>query len=85
MNNSALPNNKLRLILNDTIPYEIPFIINNDGLYQFLTNHKNEQFYNIFRSSHVEDYYIPFDFKINKDGIKTRVLSILHPKSQIKR
>ena len=79
-----------RVILTDILPYEVPLIFSNIGLYNFIKGNypnapdfikkevlrlKNEEFYEI-------DYTMPFNYKIKKHTNSYRTLSIIHPALQ---
>lgn len=81
-----------RVVLMDVLPYELPFILTNEGFYSLLNNNSkkincfisNDFFLKeLFFSDNVTETY-PLDYKITKDQESERVLSLIHPKAQIK-
>ncbi|WP_426389524.1 antiviral reverse transcriptase Drt3b [Variovorax sp. R-27] len=75
----------LRAILTDVLPYEVPMLFSNEGLYNFLqTNNPT-----VFREKFSIDilatprYTIPYSFKIKKNPTELRSLSVMHPAQQI--
>lgn len=70
-----------RVILTDDHPYEIPFIITNEGFYKKILEKKIKILDEIFSSIEI---YKPMEFHVVKDSSSTRMLSLIHPYSQIK-
>lgn len=79
-----------RVILTDILPYEVPLIFSNEGLYHFFKHSyeeapefikkdvlrlKDKNFYKV-------DYTLPFNYKIKKHTESYRTLSIIHPSLQ---
>ena len=77
-----------RTLLTDVLPYEVPFILTNEGFYRNLKNLKNSSdfisqilhniFFNTFENTN------PFIFKILKNDSTYRKLYLIHPSAQIK-
>lgn len=78
-------NDKYRAILTETTPSETPIIFSNEGLYKLLKISKNNQ----TKTVSIEDIIDqkptkPFKYYIKKDDSDFRIISLLHPSSQIK-
>nr|VVV03797.1 hypothetical protein AW0309160_01180 [Aliivibrio wodanis] len=71
-----------RIVLTEVQPYELPFIVTNEGFYSYLSDKKNHDFFRTLFSSLKETK--PFDFKIKKSESSTRKLSLIHPYGQAK-
>lgn len=80
-----------RVVLMDVLPYELPFILTNEGFYATLHNNtkKSDTFIttnkflnDLFFSNNVTETY-PLNYKIHKDQNSERTLSLIHPKAQI--
>lgn len=76
-----------RALLTDVLPYEVPFILTNEGFY------KNLKFNTLdCKSKKILDKFLfnsekntdPFVFKISKDETNFRNLYLVHPSEQIK-
>lgn len=77
-------NNKYRVLLTEVLPYEIPFMLDNEGFY---LNMQNEDLRKIFELSfqQMKNGTIPFDYYVRKyNGDKSRKLSLMHPYIQLK-
>lgn len=76
-----------RALLTDVLPYEVPFILTNEGFYKNLKfntlDYKSTKILNkcLFNYEKNTD---PFVFKISKDEINFRQLYLVHPSEQIK-
>lgn len=77
-----------RVVLTETLPYEVPVIFSNDGFYKHIKLSYNSEYQldslydKLIRNS--GKWTIPFSYKISKDSMSMRKLSILHPNSQLK-
>lgn len=80
-----------RVVLMDVLPYELPFILTNEGFYLSLNNDSkkhdtfistNKFFKDLFFTNNVTETY-PLNYKIHKDQNSERTLSLIHPKAQI--
>lgn len=74
-----------RVLLTDVHPYEVPFILTNEGFYKELSNGtlmSNDIVRYIFGVGEVRDT-IPYSYEIAKDSEDTRKLYLIHPASQI--
>ncbi|WP_417622588.1 antiviral reverse transcriptase Drt3b [Parasphingorhabdus sp.] len=80
----------LRALVTDTLPAEVPIIFSNDGFY--LNERKRDSLSadakNILNAildtePNSKRYNIPYRYRVTKDTISTRRLSLLHPRSQI--
>lgn len=69
-----------RVVLTDVHPYELPFIITNEGFYLNIKNGDFNNFLNELFEPHKE--LKPYDFKIIKNGKSLRTLSLVHPFAQ---
>jgi len=78
----------LRVLLTETSPYEVPAIFSNIGFYNNITHHNKFKSTGdivsfLFEKNLNEDYTIPLTYKIKKDIDSSRVLSLIHPRSQL--
>lgn len=75
-----------RAILTDTLPYEVPLLFSNDGYYERIKSgcrselEKNAKI-NFFDS---EAPTIAYTYRVKKDELSSRALSVMHPSIQIK-
>lgn len=87
MNQLAMRINKHEVILTDTIPYELPIIVSNNGFYRIIKGivHGSETYQNFIDAIILEhrDFTIPFRYNIIRDSDSVRTLSLLHPYSQL--
>lgn len=81
-------NDKSRILLTELLPYEVPMLFSNEGLYSIITSNNFDKYFNRVKelSKAVGDkmkYGIPFNYEIRKniDG-DTRTLSVIHPYCQ---
>ncbi|WP_353858492.1 antiviral reverse transcriptase Drt3b [Azospirillum formosense] len=77
----------VRAVLSDTAPYEVPIIVSNDGFYDNLRHiaKASAGLSELVRTLIVENdrkYTTPYRYKITKDAISMRQLSLPHPSSQ---
>lgn len=77
----------LRALVTDTLPGEVPIIFSNDGLYSNLKAQSigdidaDELIAAILKPS--KPYTKPYRYKVIKQGLSTRGLSLIHPASQV--
>lgn len=75
-----------RCLLTDTAPYEVPLVVSNDGFYKNVTNvtHSAQlaELIDALVRRPRKSYTIPYRYKIAKDSLSVRNLSLLHPRSQ---
>jgi hypothetical protein len=71
-----------RVVLTEVQPYELPFIVTNEGFYSYLKFDSNRRFIDILFGDLRETR--PFDFKITKTVNTFRKLSLIHPFGQSK-
>jgi hypothetical protein len=70
-----------RILLTEVLPYEVPIIFSNQGFYDYVKEPGNTP-------SFIKDLLnnplprIPFNYKIKKDLVSHRTLSVMHPSSQ---
>lgn len=71
-----------RVLLTDTLPYEVPLAFSNIGFYKHLINKKesNEVIDKIFNLS---NFTIPYSYTIKKSSNSIRKLDIVHPATQL--
>jgi hypothetical protein len=69
-----------RVVLTEVQPYELPFIVTNEGFYSYLKSDSKRHFINLLFSDCRET--LPFDFKITKTTNTFRKLSLIHPFGQ---
>lgn len=79
---------KLRPLLTDTTPYEVPVIFSNDGFYRNLTSasQRSAIYQNLINALITENkshYTIPHRYMVAKDESSLRGLSLPHPYAQI--
>lgn len=78
-----------RVLVTETIPFETPIIYSNDGLYKNCDRHGKHSISNDFFDFLVlgngkkKVYTIPYQYKIRKNDVDYRKLSVLHPISQM--
>ncbi|MEC4726551.1 RNA-directed DNA polymerase [Shewanella sp. D64] len=73
-----------RVVLTDVLPYELPFILTNEGFYKSMKN-------GIIDSNVIYSYFFnldndtkPFEYLINRNAKSSRKLYLIHPSNQIK-
>ncbi|MDF3077999.1 MAG: DNA-binding protein [Sphingobacteriaceae bacterium] len=76
-------NDAVRVLLSETLPYEVPILFSNEGFYQIIKNGEFEEFKENLKGKK-KPYGIPFNYLISKssDG-STRRLSVIHPFNQV--
>lgn len=77
-------NDEYRAILTETLPYEVPMLFSNEGLYLaakdgLIEKLKSEHGLDIFKSQPT----IPYKYKIRKNSFESRGLAIMHPAQQL--
>ncbi|KLV44021.1 hypothetical protein SH16_01871 [Aeromonas caviae] len=79
---------KLRTLLTDVLPYELPLWFSNFSMYQRL---KDPLYFNAYKTisglnfDSLGGVYIPLDYQISRGGNKSpRTISIMHPVAQLK-
>ena len=80
---------KTRIILTELLPYEVPMLFSNEGLYNIIKNGKIKYFEEKIKESRFKDwnnqFTMPFNYDIKKNIIgDTRTLSIVHPFTQVR-
>ena len=76
----------LRAILTDTLPYEVPLLFTNEGLYLAQKNgitEKIDQEFDLAIFSLSAKPTAPYQYKIRKNAFDFRALSVMHPRQQI--
>lgn len=79
-------NNKYRVLLTEVLPYELPLVLNNEGVYENMQNERlRALFINVFNGRvKAGDWTIPFDYNIRRmGGERSRKLSLMHPITQL--
>lgn len=78
-----------RVLVTETVPYETPLIFSNDGLYNISNSSLDENsvlgivFNRLVLAHGRKKYYtIPYQYKIRKNILDFRRLSVVHPISQ---
>ncbi|WP_323614707.1 antiviral reverse transcriptase Drt3b [Pseudomonas putida] len=87
------PNNKIRIrkndeyraLLTETLPYEVPMLFSNEGLYlaakdKLIEKLKADHNLDVFNS---ERATIPYKYKIRKNAYESRGLAVMHPAQQL--
>lgn len=86
-NKRNIPRYKERVLLWDTLPYEVPLFFSNENFYRYITSwnisNAPEFIKNIFCEKE-ECWTIPMALKISHKDNWFRKLSIIHPKTQLK-
>ncbi|ETT08413.1 antiviral reverse transcriptase Drt3b [Providencia alcalifaciens] len=76
-----------RVLLTDVLPYEIPFILTNEGFYKNIKNlkktKKNRFVYDFFFKENISNDTNPLTYQIAKDNESARNLFLIHPKNQL--
>lgn len=77
-------NDSNRVLLSELLPYEVPMLFSNEGLYNIITQKKHQYFFKKIRDKKdAKDFGIPFTYEITKSGESdSRKLSIIHPLNQ---
>jgi Reverse transcriptase (RNA-dependent DNA polymerase) len=76
-----MANLKSNALLLDLLPYELPLIYSNEGLYKHVNTNSEWGRFEISKNS-LEDTQ-PFEFSIFKNELTTRQLSLMHPLAQL--
>ena len=86
MSNFHPRNLRLRAILADTLPFEVPIIYTNDFFFSstlpLKVNPQTERVLDLLRSR--SGFTIPYNYRITKDRGRTTELSIIHPIVQLR-
>lgn len=75
---------RFRAVLTETLPYEVPMLFSNEGLYfaakaGIIEKFDKEHGLEIFKRRH----NIPYKYKIRKNAYEFRGLSVMHPAQQL--
>lgn len=78
-------NDEYRALLTETLPYEVPMLFSNEGLYlaakeNLIEKLKTDYNLDIFNS---ERATIPYKYKIRKNAYESRGLAVMHPAQQL--
>lgn len=74
-----------RVLLTELLPYELPMVVSNEGLYCAIKRGKHKEIFNrINELKKAPKYTIPFDYSIKKGMHGTRKLSVIHPLNQLR-
>jgi hypothetical protein len=80
-------NDKLRTLLTDVLPYELPLWFSNFTMYQRFSTPEHAKAYKTISGLKLEDkngVYIPLDYLVSRGGDKSpRTISIMHPVAQL--
>ncbi|PQV54621.1 antiviral reverse transcriptase Drt3b [Paraburkholderia sp. BL21I4N1] len=73
-----------RVLLTDTLPYEVPLPFSNDGFYTRIRKNSINRLDDEIRKHffEVESFTIPYNYRIRKDVDSDRSLSVIHPATQ---
>lgn len=83
------PSDYLRTLVTDTLPGDVPIVVSNDGFYQNMKPYSNardhpDEFVRCLLSpSKSNRYTIPYRYSISRPGNTPRILSLMHPVSQL--
>jgi len=75
-----------RVVLTETLPFEVPFIFSNDGFYRHIKNNQDtsyilaSMFFNLITKE--RRWTMPITYKIRKSKKSLRTMSLMHPCSQ---
>ncbi|MFG0805305.1 antiviral reverse transcriptase Drt3b [Pseudomonas fluvialis] len=72
-----------RVLLTETIPYELPVIFSNDGFYQHIKNNRTHTKNLLAEVREKNSWKISLSYKIKKDTHGARSLGLPHPTSQL--
>ncbi|WP_417514430.1 antiviral reverse transcriptase Drt3b [Marinobacter sp.] len=74
---------KYRILLTETLPYEVPVLFSNDSFHKKLRNGDLDKFHDCFlKLIYNESESYPFTYKIVKNSSSTRKVSLPHPAIQ---
>lgn len=81
-----LKNDFSRILLTETLPYEVPVFFSNDHFYERVKRRDIDNFDSEIRKVFFEfpKYTIPYNYEIIKDSSSKRVLSVMHPAIQLR-
>ena len=71
-----------RIVLTDVLPYELPFILTNEGFYNAIKSKLIERNEILTILLNQKEDTKPFEYLINKNATSSRKLYLLHPASQ---
>ncbi|MEI9955966.1 MAG: antiviral reverse transcriptase Drt3b [Ferruginibacter sp.] len=80
-------NDKSRILLTELLPYEVPILFSNEGLYSYYqekTKSNPPQLVKKILEVSDSDFKIPFSYEIKKNLESKRTLSLIHPAIQLK-
>jgi hypothetical protein len=81
-------NDKLRTLLTDVLPYELPLWFSNFTMYQRFSTPAHANVYKNISGLDFENknnFYIPLDYLVSRGGDKApRAISIMHPAAQLR-
>lgn len=80
-------NDKSRILLTELLPYEVPILFSNEGLYKYYQEKEKSYPPNlVIKLLDVKDsdFKIPFSYDIKKSAESKRTLSLIHPAIQLK-
>ncbi|MFA7380326.1 MAG: antiviral reverse transcriptase Drt3b [Bacteroidia bacterium] len=80
-------NDKSRILLTELLPYEVPILFSNEGLYKFYQEKEKSnppQLVTKLLDVKDSDFKIPFSYDIKKSTESKRTLSLIHPAIQLK-
>lgn len=80
--------NFFRVLVTETAPYDMPFIISNNGFYENIRNvtkfsKNNYDLIDKIILNNKKRYTIPYRYKIVKNDTEFRELSLIHPSNQV--
>lgn len=80
-------NDKSRILLTELLPYEVPILFSNEGLYNYYQEKEKSnppQLVSKLLDVKDSDFKIPFSYDIKKSAESKRTLSLIHPAIQLK-
>src|SRR4051812_8298383 len=74
----------LRVLLTDTLPYEVPLPFSNDGFYARTRKKTIERLEESVKTAFfgINSFTIPYNYKIRRNEESDRLLSVVHPATQ---
>lgn len=78
-----------RVLLTETATYDVPIIFSNLGFYWHLRKYGEKKSLfpslidRLFTTKDLSDYSIPYTYKIRKNSTSYRLVSLIHPRSQL--
>lgn len=75
-------NDQYRAMLTETLPYEVPLLFSNEGLYRAAKLGITEEIEKLLKIFN-QEVTIPYKYKIKKNSYESRGLAVMHPAQQL--